>query len=125
MTGHWVERGYEDFADGALGNAGHNLYVSRAGVLQRIHQFDLNGNGHVDLVFCNSQNHCEKPPTFVYRDALGEMSCLELPSDGAYSGAVADLNGDGLDDLVLGMRDNGIRPDLNAFIYYGSPDGLG
>ena len=125
MKGQWVERGFEDFADGTFGNAGHNLYVSRAGVLQRIHQFDLNGNGYVDLVFCNSQNHCERPPAFVYGDALGEMSCLELPSDGSRTGAVADLNGDGYDDLVLGMHDNGIRADLNAFIYYGSPEGFG
>ena len=125
MNGRWVERGFEDFAAGTFGNGGHNLYVSRAGVLQRIHQYDLNRNGYVDLVFCNSQNHCEKPPAFVYQDPLGEIARTELPSDGARSGAVADLNGDGFDDLVLGMHSNGIRTDLNAFIYFGSPDGFG
>jgi len=49
---------------------------------------------------------------------------VELPSDGAIAGAVADLNGNGYDDLVLAMRYNGTRTDLNAFIYYGGPDGL-
>ncbi len=123
QAGVWTTRGFEGFIQGTCGNAGQNLYVSRSGALQRIHQFDLNKNGHVDLVFCNSQNHWEKPPAYVYGDPLGSATRLELPSDGARSGVVVDLNGNGYDDLVLGMWYNGIRRDLNAFIYYGSSDG--
>jgi len=54
MTTTWTTRGFESFRQGQFGNAGQNLYVSRAGVLQRIHQYDLNGNGYLDLVFCNT-----------------------------------------------------------------------
>ena len=123
-NGVWTTEGFDSFRKGTFGNAGHNLYVSRAGVLQRIHQYDLNGNGYVDLVFCNDHNHGDKPPAYVYGDPFGDVKLTEVPSDGSLRGAVADLNGDGYDDLVLAMRGNGKREDLNAFVYYGSPDGF-
>ncbi|MDE2728847.1 MAG: VCBS repeat-containing protein, partial [Gemmatimonadota bacterium] len=119
VTSSWITRGFEAFRRGAFSNGGQNLYVSRAGVLQRIHQFDLDRDGYVDLVFCNSQNHGEKPPVTVYHDVFGRTTSRFLPSDGARTGVVADLNGDGYDDLVVGMFYNGIRRDLNAFLYYG------
>ena len=46
-NGVWTVDGFEAFSRGTLGNGGQNLYVSRAGVLQRIHQYDLNRNGFV------------------------------------------------------------------------------
>ena len=55
---------------------------------------------------------------------LGAATRIDLPAEGAWTGAVADLSGDGYDDLILGMRNNGIRPDLNATVYYGAPDGM-
>ena len=122
-SGKWITKGFEDFIQGTCGNAGQNLYVSRAGVLQRIHQYDLDGDGYFDLLFCNSQNHWEKPDAYVYSDVFGEVSRLDLPSDGSMSGVVADLNGNGFDDLVLGMHYNGITFELSAFVYYGGPDG--
>ena len=53
----WRTAGFEAFASGTFGNAGQNLYCSRAGVLQRVHLYDVNRDGHIDLLFCNAQIH--------------------------------------------------------------------
>jgi hypothetical protein len=120
----WTESGYADFADGIFGNGGQNLYVSKAGILQRIFHFDPNQDGHVDLLFVNSQDMDERPPVYVYRNPLDNPALIELPTQGAYFGAVGDLNGDGYDDLVIANQNNGPHSDVTAFIYYGSPEGL-
>ena len=35
----WKKSSFEDFMLGTLGNGGQNIYVSRAGILQRIHLY--------------------------------------------------------------------------------------
>jgi hypothetical protein len=122
-TTRLVTRGFEAFRRGTFGNGGQNLYVSRAGVLQRIHQYDFDGDGRMDLVISNSQNHFESPPAFVYRSPGGATKPVELPADGAWTAEVCDLDGDGLPDLVMGMWENGVTQELNAIVYYGTPEG--
>ena len=120
----WVTRGFEAFRRGTFGNAGQNLYVSRAGVLQRIHHLDLNRDGYVDLVFCNAQVHMEAPPAFVYSDVFGACHRTELPAGGSPTAAVADISDDGYADLIIGNEKSGNAGRLNANIYFGSPEGL-
>ena len=122
--GTWTTRGFEAFRRGTFGNAGQNLYVSRAGVLQRIHQFDFNRDGYVEAVFANAQGYTEVPPVYVYADPSNTRDKLALDAEGARTGAVADFNADGFDDLVVGNNSNGITSDLNTFVYFGSPGGL-
>ena len=55
----WITQGFDAFRRGTFGNGGHNIYVSKQGILQRIFQYDLNRDGYVDLVFANCQNHGE------------------------------------------------------------------
>ena len=124
MAGVWTESGYDDFADGTFSNGGQNIYVSRAGVLQRIFHFDFNLDGYVDLLFVNSQDMNEQPPVYIYRHPFHNAAPLMLPATGAYAGTLADLNADGYDDLILGNHHTGTHTDLTAQIYYGSPQGL-
>ncbi len=121
----WRQEGFGDFRRGTCGNAGQNLYVSKAGILQRIHHWDTTGNGVLDLVFCNSQDHFEQVPAYLYPRPLSDAEPICLPSDGAMTGTVADLTGDGYEDLVLGMWHNGVHQQLNALVYFGGPDGFG
>ena len=46
----WIEDTFRDFADGRLDAAGQNLYISHDGQVRAIHRFDLNQDGHLDLI---------------------------------------------------------------------------
>ncbi len=121
----WITKGFDAFRQGTFGNGGQNLYVSRKGVLQRIHQTDTNRSGYVDLVFCNSQNHEENTPVYLYPDPVGAPEKRkEIFIRGSRCGEVTDINGDGLEDLVVGRSWDGINQQLNAAVVYGSAEGL-
>ncbi len=123
MKKQWITEGFEAFRRGTFGNGGQNLYVSRAGVLQRIYQYDLNHNGYFDLVFANCQNHHEAAPAYVYSDVLGGARRSSLPAQGAVSGAVADLYGSGHADLIVCGRYDMAAPFASSDIYFGGSGG--
>ncbi|MFW6598233.1 FG-GAP repeat domain-containing protein [Propionibacteriaceae bacterium Y2011] len=114
---------FADFAAGTLGNAGQNIYVSRAGVLQRIAYASLAGSGYVDIPFANSHDDGVSLPAYVYLDALNGDERLELDTRGAFAGASGDLTGDGFDDIVIANQFDGATNEVYAQVYFGGPDG--
>ena len=59
----WIHRGFDQFSKGRFDNGGDNLYVNAKGIIEMIHRFDVNNDGHVDLVFPNSHGYIERGPT--------------------------------------------------------------
>ncbi len=119
----WITKGFEGFSKGTLENGGQNLYVSKKGVLQRIFQYDLNLDGYPDIMFGNSQSMNERPPVYVYNNALKDQKAVELPTNGPYNGCMADLHGTGYQDLIIACHCDGQHNDIAAMIYFGSDEG--
>jgi len=120
-----TDSGFEAFRQGTFGNAGQNLYVSRRGRIQRIHQYDFNGDGYIDVAFANSHDDDTRVPVYVYANPLSGNERAELPTDGGYAAAVGDLNNDGYDDIVIANQYDGVSNEVYAQIYYGSAEGFG
>jgi len=123
MGMQWKKSGFEGFSKGTFGNSGQNIYVSRAGVLQRIFNFDINGDGYPDIPIANSHSMDERPPLYVL-DSLSQKKPLELPTEGTFDAIFADLNGDGTEDLIVACQHNGVHSETSAVIYFGSEMGL-
>jgi hypothetical protein len=70
----FVDDRFEDFAAGSLDDGGNNLYVARDGTLRTINRFDLNDDGHLDLLFnCTHNTHQMLPAT---AGAIGSKQSL-------------------------------------------------
>jgi len=120
----WSLKGFQAISKGTFENGGENLYVSEKGVLQRIWRFDVNCDGHVDLLVANSHDYNEHPRLSVVSDPAGKAQLQEVLTQGAQTAAVGDVNGDGCDDLVVGVTHDGHHIDLASYVYFGGPDGI-
>ena len=122
----WTTSSFLDFVDGALADGGANTYVGADGTVRLINLWDLNNDGHLDLLFPSSHDHNEKVDLFIYwgRSGFDPDGRTRLPSNGGKAVTIADLNQDGQPDLVLVNRFNGTRSDLDSYVYWGSRTGF-
>lgn len=126
-TTPWVDRGFEAFRRGTFEDAGSDLYVSAAGVLRRIHQYDLDASGSIDLLFVNTHDTNDRADTYVYwgsTEGFRPDRRLSLDGDGVHGARIADVDTDGHQDLVLASYYNGDGYNLESHVYFGTGSGL-
>ena len=125
-TKRWTVSSFLEFSRGTLGDAGANTYVTAAGEVKLINLWDLNRDGFIDIVLPNTHDNNEQIDLFIYwgvdENHVGRRT--RLPSGGGTGQALGDLNGDGFTDLVVVNGRNGIKSNLDSFIYWGGAQGF-
>jgi hypothetical protein len=100
---------------------------------------DVNSDGYDDVIVgaCWHDNgQVNEGKAYVYHGSPSGLSASPAwTAEGDQAGAefgfsvssAGDVNGDGYDDIILGARyyDNGQTDEGRAFVYHGSPSGLG
>jgi hypothetical protein len=120
----WTQQGFADFSKGHFGDGGANTYVSASGRIQLVNRFDLNNDGFIDLVFCNSHSQAERLDAAIYWGNSKDFDSSHMtlvPNEGAQWTVAADLNGDGKTDIISPSYANGTWSKMESSIYYGDP----
>jgi len=89
---------------------------------------DLNGDGWIDLLVCNFQEHYSyEVPSFIYwngPDGFDITRRTPLYEHGAQGNAIADFNGDGHLDVLITSMIATSRGDYDpSYLYFGTRDG--
>ena len=89
---------------------------------------DLNGDGWIDLLVCNFQEHYSyEVPSFIYWNSPGGFDFTRrtpLYEHGAQGNEIADFNGDGHLDILITSMMGASRGDYDpSFLYFGDQSG--
>ncbi len=144
------QNSFQDFSQGTLSNAGHNLYVSKNGQVQFVNWFDLDNNGYPEVVMVNDHDHYEMmdafiyynrqkkgfrslfPPLHEYMPSYQKLNWVEqslksmdrLPTIGAGRSLITDLDKDGYPDIIFTNFIHGWSSNhYPVYIYWGDRAG--
>ncbi len=121
----WVQDTFGDFSAGTLDAAGADLFITHRSSIRTTHRFDLNGDGHIDLVFNSSHDDRRAilPTCVKFPAGQRHPRTLSLPTYGTSAVVIADLNRDGLPEAITLPNDNGTtkRRLLSIFYMQASP----
>ncbi len=121
----FVDDSFGDFLQGTIDDGGHNLYAAHDGTLRTINRFDLNGDGHLDVIFnCTHNTYQMLPATAgtIGPDRLAKSH--DIAVEGSQHVASGDLNRDGFTDLVFCPNPIGVHHDRRfVSIAWGGPNG--
>jgi hypothetical protein len=121
----FADDSFRDFARGSFDDGGHNLYAAHDGTLRTIHRFDLNADGHLDLIFnCTHNTFQMLPATAGSLTSEGRAVSRDIAVEGSQQVATGDLNRDGYTDLVFCPNPIGVHHDRRfVMIAWGGADG--
>jgi len=121
----FIDDRFEDFAGGTLDAGGQNLYVSRDGKVRSINRFDLNDDGHIDLIFnCTHDTYQMIPATAGLVDRERHSRSLDIAVEGSARVVLGDLNKDGYTDAVFCPNSIGVHHDRRfVSVAWGGPEG--
>jgi hypothetical protein len=140
---------FDDFKQGTFPDGGTNIYVSKHGAVQLIPRWDINCDGHIDLLLGQDHNQLENVEAFIYwgnKDGYRSLfpafwqetvpaykfvreiderrrSMSFLPTRGGGRIKVADLNGDGLPDIMFLNIIHNYTVHMPAYVYWGGGRG--
>ncbi len=121
----FIDDSFDDFAQGTFDDGGHNIYAAHDGTLRTINRFDLNDDGHLDVIFnCTHNTYQMLPATSgsMGRDRLAKS--MDIAVEGSQYVTHGDLNRDGFTDLVFCPNGIGVHHDRRfVSIAWGGPDG--
>jgi len=87
---------------------------------------DLDHDGWTDLVFASHYNGSYVTTSYVYWGSAAGVRDADrtaLPTYGAYDVEIADLDGDGWEDIVFAQYYTGSSHTANGYVYWGSAAG--
>lgn len=121
----FVDDNFDDFVQGTFDDGGHNFFAAHDGRLRTINRFDLNSDGHLDVIFnCTHNTYQMLPATSGSMGRDRTLTSDDIAVEGSQNVAQADLNRDGFTDLVFCPNPIGVHHDRRfVSIAWGGPDG--